>query len=404
MNILVISQTFWPDNVATSQALSDLVFELAEKNHQMTVFTSRHNYENPAITYTNREVYKQVNILRLNNTGLGKRNTWYRVIDFLSFNILILFRLLRVSSKNTNLIISMTSPPMLPFLGVVIARVKQIRFVFWSMDLQPELSVVSGIIRKGSLLAIFLQKIIDYTYKKSDTIIALDKYMAHHILERVGQKKDIIIVPIWPMVMDVYNGQKEDNPFAREYSLTKKLIIMYSGNHSVVHPVKTLLDTAFALKNDNRFLFVHIGSGIRLKEIVERIEKDGLDNIRILPFQPREKIHYSLGSADIQVVILGDNCIGLTHPNKIYGAMYIGKPVLYIGPEPSHITDILKQCPGNIIVRHGEYELLCKKLSEFANLSMDSRLEIGETNKRYAIKNFDSTQLLNRMVETIETL
>jgi colanic acid biosynthesis glycosyl transferase WcaI len=51
-----------------------------------------------------------------------------------------------------------------------------------------------------------------------------------------------------------------------------------------------------------------------------------------LAYQDRSKLHLSLGASDLQVVILGDNQVGYTHPNKIYGAMFIGKPILYIGP------------------------------------------------------------------------
>ena len=44
---------------------------------------------------------------------------------------------------------------------------------------------------------------------------------------------------------------------------------MYSGNHSVMHPLTTLLDAAVRLKEDGRFLFVHIGGGVRLQEVRE---------------------------------------------------------------------------------------------------------------------------------------
>ena len=64
--------------------------------------------------------------------------------------------------------------------------------------------------------------------------------------------------------------------------------------------------------DDKRFLFVHIGGGVRLQEVREYKEEYGLDNVMILPYQPRERIHLSLGSADIQVVSLGEGCVGYT--------------------------------------------------------------------------------------------
>jgi hypothetical protein len=94
-------------------------------------------------------------------------------------------------------------------------------------------------------------------------------------------------------------------------------------------------------------------------------------------------IHESLGSADIQIVILGNGMVGYTHPNKIYGALFVGKPVLYIGPQKSHITEILSGLPGNLICNHGEVEILSSKLLEFADLDLISRDQIGKCNSKY---------------------
>ena len=103
----------------------------------------------------------------------------------------------------------------------------------------------------------------------------------------------------------VYEGKREDNPFRQENGFGDRIVIMYSGNHSVMHPLTTLLETAVRLSDDKRFLFVHIGGGVRLQEVREYKEEYGLDNVMILPYQSRERIHLSLGSADIQVVSLG---------------------------------------------------------------------------------------------------
>ena len=48
----------------------------------------------------------------------------------------------------------------------------------------------------------------------------------------------------------------------------------------------------------------------------------------------------SLSAADLQVVVLGDPYVGIIHPCKIYNTLTVGAPILYIGPEASHISDI----------------------------------------------------------------
>ena len=118
-------------------------------------------------------------------------------------------------------------------------------------------------------------------------------------------------------------------------------------------------------------------------------------------FQPRENIHNSLGSSDIQVVILGDGQVGYTHPNKVYGALYIGKPILYIGPIESHVGDILDELNSNIYVEHGEVDRLVDELIQFANLKIEILEKIGSENQKYAELNFHPEVLKNKMVEAL---
>jgi len=404
MNILVLSQTFWPDTVATAQALTDLAIALSKRGHKVRVLTSRCNYENPEIKYPLNEIFEGIEIIRLRDINYGKRTISERLMVFFSFNLLVFFRLLFSANGNPDLIISLTSPPLLPVIGIVASRLRNIRFVYWTMDLQPELSIANNFIRKGSPLAKILQKMGDFVFHKADKIITLDDYMAKHIFVRTGRVKSLAVLPIWPMVKDHYYGTIAENPFVQEHGLAGRCIVMYAGNHSLVHPVETLLDAATSMKDDQRFLFVHIGGGFRLKEVMDRKNNAGLGNMKILPFQPREKIHFSLGAADLQVVIMGNNCVGLTHPNKIYSAMYLGKPILYIGPQKSHITDILNDCPGNIEVRHGESFQLVEKLVTFITLPEETREHIGQQNRLYAQQKFDPETLINRMVEEIESV
>jgi hypothetical protein len=43
---------------------------------------------------------------------------------------------------------------------------------------------------------------------------------------------------------------------------------------------------------------------------------------------------------------MGNAFVGIVHPCKIYNILAIGAPVLYIGPTPSHITDLLPESEG----------------------------------------------------------
>ena len=116
MNILVLSQTYYPDTVATAQLLSDLCLELDKKGHTITVVTSKYSYENKKIKYAKTETQgKNIQIKRLNDTGFGKNNVLARILDFASYICLSIWFLLFLKPKKYDVVIGMTSPPLISF-------------------------------------------------------------------------------------------------------------------------------------------------------------------------------------------------------------------------------------------------------------------------------------------------
>ncbi len=402
--MLVISLDFYPDSVAVAQILSDLCFSLSKRGHEVKVITSQYPYEGKKIKYSSNENVNNVLIRRVWSTGFRKKNIFLRLLNIFTFNFSIFLHLIFIKKKSFDLILGLTSPPLISFLGAFIAKKKSIKFCYLIMDMQPELSIHSGLIKKSSLLAGILTRLGKSIQHNSDKIIVLDRFMKNYLVqEQKIPVENIAIAPVWPVVDNLHPGNRMENPFRIENNFRDKIVIMYSGNHSYVHPLDTLLELARELKNDERFLFVFIGAGTRKREVTEFKEKFRLGNIMQLPIQPRDKIYLSLGSSDIQVVILGEGLVGFTHPCKIYSALYVGKPIIYIGPSPSHVSEILSGLTGNIMVNHGEID---KLRSNLINLCKDySRIEeIGEKNKQMAHKRFIPELLINNMCTVIENI
>jgi colanic acid biosynthesis glycosyl transferase WcaI len=401
MKILLITQVFYPDTVSVSQHLTDLSRKLVEEGHDVTVYTSCFPYEEKTHRYIKTENFQGIKIERLLQTSFGKGNVFFRLFDFITFYFTISFKLLFVKRREFDVIIGTTVPPLLSFVGVLASKLKGITFQYWVMDLQPELSISSGLIRKNSLSAMFFTKLGNFIIQNATSIISLDRFMTNYLLARGAKKKSISTIPVWPVLDERYLGSRDSNPFRLENNFGDRVVIMYSGNHAYVHHLDTLLRAALELKDDRKFLFVFVGGGVRKKDVTDFKTKHHLENIVQLPFQPRENIHNSLGSADIHVVILGDGQVGYTHPNKVYGAMYIGKPILYIGPKESHVSDILDKLDGNISVSHDEYELLAQKIALLFSNSWKEIETIGEANMKYAVQNFHPELLKKRMLDAV---
>jgi colanic acid biosynthesis glycosyl transferase WcaI len=401
MKVLLITQVFYPDTVSVSQHLTDLAKKLVEDGHEVTVYTSCYPYEEKTLRYIKSEYFQGIKIERLRQSSFGKRSTLTRLLDFFTFYFSISIRLLFVKRKKFDVIIGTTVPPLLSLVGVIVSRLKGIKFHYWVMDLQPELSISSGLIKKDSLSARFFTKLGNYIIRNSAAVISLDRFMTRYLYSRGAKIDSVKTIAVWPVMDETFKGSRMSNPFRIENSFGDKVVIMYSGNHAFVHQLDTLLEAALILNENSRFLFVFVGGGVRKKDVTEFKIKHKLENIVQLPFQPRENIHNSLGSSDIQVVILGNGQVGYTHPNKVYGAMYIGKPILYIGPMESHVADLLNDLEGNISVQHGQSKILADKIELFFSKNWDEINRIGENNLTYANNNFHPDVLKQKMIDAI---
>ncbi len=404
MRFLIVSQVYWPDSTAVSQILTDLAEDLVRRGHQVSVIASNRQYEEPQNRFQSRETENGVSIARIWQTSFGKRNVAGRIADFLSFNLSLLLKLLTVRKGDHDVLIGLTVPPMVSFVSGIVARRKGMKFAYWAMDLQPELSIAAGYLQQGSLADSVLSRVGNSIYRRADLIVALDRYMAEHIVRRAGQPSRTVVIPVWPVSAPAYDGPRLQNPFRLAHGLGDRIIVMYSGNHSVYNSLDTLLEAARLLRSDPRFLFVFIGGGVRKKDVTAFQATHGLDNIRQLPLQDRNGLPFSLAAADLQVVVLGEGCQGLTHPSKVYGAMFIGRPLLYIGPQPSYITDLLDQCPGNLAVGHGAAEELAVSLREFAGRDDAARARVGATNRQFAEAHLTRGQIGGRLIDALERL
>jgi len=135
--------------------------------------------------------------------------------------------------------------------------------------------------------------------------------------------------------------------------------VMYSGNHSPCHPLDTLLGAALELKEREDIAFCFVGGGSEHAKVRKFASRHALGNVTCLPYQPLAELSSSLSAADLHVVVMGDPFVGIVHPCKIYNIMSIGAPVLYIGPKPSHITDL-----NLFSVRHGDVAGVAARIIE----------------------------------------
>src|SRR5579864_4978096 len=353
MNILLLNQAFYPDVVSTAQHAGDLAKGLTQAGHEVTVICNSRGYDDPTLRFPAREVWNGIKIVRVRSTAFGKASKWRRASDFGTFMASCAFRLW--SLGKFDVIVAMTSPPLISFLAALAVPGRARSLVFWSMDLNPDEAIAAGWLRAESPVARLLSRMLLHSLQRADCIVALDRFMRHRIEAKGISAEKVMVVPPWSHDDSVRFDPAGREEFRRKHELSNKFVIMYSGNHSPCHPLETLLQAAERLAENEGVAFCFVGGGSEFVKVMQRARDRGLRNVVCIPYQSIEKLSGSLSAADLHVVVMGEPYVGIVHPCKIYNVLALRKPFLYIGPNESHVTDIIGQSDAYVSA-HGDVD------------------------------------------------
>ena len=394
----MLNQTFHPDVVSTAQHLSDLAVRLVERGHEVIVIAGRRAYDDPQKTFPRQEMWRGVHIRRIGSTRFGKQARWRRAVDFASFMIACCFRL--VWLPRPEVVVALTSPPLISFIGAGYARLKAARFYYWVMDFNPDEAIAAGWLRQDSLVARVLEKLSRFSLHRAERIVALDRFMKARIEAKDIAPEKIAVLPPWSLDTDVRFDAAGRQTFRMTHGLADKFVIMYSGNHSPCHPLDTLMEAAKSLAVDDRFAFLFVGGGSEFLRVKQFAQENRLANVICLPYQPLTDLSASLSAADLHVVVMGDAFVGLVHPCKIYNILLVGAPVLYIGPRPSHVSEILDTLDARAVasIAHQDVKGCVREIQRLAA----EKAHNDPARPATVNSNFSRDTVLRRFVELLE--
>jgi len=391
--LLILTQVYVPDPAAVGQQLADVGKEMARQGWRVVVYASDRGYDDPTARYPRREIRDGVEIRRLPFSSFGKGSIALRLI---AQSCLLLQAVLRgLFTRDLRLVLVTTAPPFAGFAGLIVSWLRRARLVWWVMDLNPDQMIAAGKLRPDSWIARACDAINRLTLRRSDAVVILDRFMTDRVLAKLDVPDKVHVMPPWPHDDVLRRRPSRPNRFRSEQRFGDAFVVMYSGNHAIQHPLETLLDAAAKLEQEPDWLFAFVGGGAG-KASVERRVANGATNVVSLPFQPLEAIGESLSAADVQVVSMGNDMVGIVHPCKIYGALSVGRPILFFGPERSHIGDLLKEHAIGHVVPHGDVDAAVAAMRELRAMSELDRVRLGDRAAQVASKEFSRAELLMR--------
>jgi colanic acid biosynthesis glycosyl transferase WcaI len=394
--LLVLSQVYLPDPASVGQHMADAASAMAARGHRTVVLTADRGYDDPARRFPRREQLAGVEVRRLPFSSFGKSSIVMRVLGGLSFALQATWVGARIGRIDRVLV--STSPPLAQLAGWLVSRIRRAPLTLWVMDLNPDQMVALKLVGPSHPVV----KAFDWLNRRvlahARDVIVLDRFMAQRVLAKLEVRDKLTVLPPWPHEDHVSPEPKEDNPFRREHGLAGKFVVMYSGNHGPSNPLGTVLEAAVRLRDDPRFAFVFVGGGIGKSEV----DAVAGPTILSLPYQPLDRLRYSLSAADVHLVTIGDGVVGIVHPCKVYGAMAVARPILLVGPEQSHVGDLLAREQIGWRVAHGDVDGLVGLLRSLAESDAQHLVEMGRRARTALHHGLSKDQLCGRLCDILE--
>ena len=399
--LLIISQVYVPDPASVGQHMADAAAEMARRGYRVVVLTANRGYEDPSVKYPSREVLDGVEVRRLPWSSFGKQSIAMRLLGGVLFMLQAIVR--GVFTKGLAGMLISTSPPLCPVAAIVIRAVRRVPIAYWVMDLNPDQMIALGKISEKAMSARLFNLLNRMILKRSARVIALDRFMADRLIQKHPQVRNkLTVLPPWPHEDHLETLNHEDNPFRGEHGWTDKFVIMFSGNLSIASPVDTVLEAALKLQDLPNVVFAFIGGGLGKKKVDQVIQEHAPPNIVSLPYQPLSRLRYSLSAADVHLVSMGDAIVGICHPCKVYGAMAVARPILLLGPDPCHVSDILSDHEIGWHIRHGDVEGAIQTIRQMVTTPRASLQSMGEQAKETVADQLSKEKLCGAFCDAVE--
>lgn len=394
MRILYTSHFYPPETAAAATRVSELSRHWARAGHDVHVLTGFPHYPNGVVpaSYRNRlrgltmhEQIDGVEVIRAPVIPTSNDRSWKRMVNYSSFMVGAALRGMVMARPD---VVIGTSPHLLT--GIVswwLALRFKSRFVFEVRDLWPESLIGAGIGGSGSQLIALLDRVANFLYKRADMIVTVTQAQKDNLIAKRGVPKERISV--------VENGVDDDlfQPMDKQWCRKElnwdpdRFVLSYLGNIGLAQGVDSILELASSLKKPlPQARVVLIGDGASRKNLATQLEESGLDNVEMVPLQPRQRVPLYVNASDICLVTLRKSEVFETAlPSKLLEFMACARPILLAAG--GQARQVLETAQAGLTVDAGDIPGMVNAVMQLAG-EAELRTLLGQNGQDYVQRHF----------------
>ncbi len=322
MNFILLTDYYYPIVKSGSVIVGDLVNELSQQGHNLTIVTFSENQSKKCeIT-----VEGKLQIIRIRSLTRDKKyGRVGRLWAERNYSNTIIRNLKNLQNIQCEAIICL-SPSI--FYGNAIKWLKKkynSKAYLVVRDIFPRWTVDVGILKKRHLLLYKYFKVVERNLYSSCDVIGIEAKSDLEYFEDYGLSKSIKV--------EVLNNW--GSPLGQNYDYLsdnilddRKVNIVYGGNMGDAQDILSLVNSIDYSVLGQRAIMLLMGEGNQFDKIKTTINKKNLTNIVLMPTVDRKRYLSLMSKADIGLVSLSKKMSSNNYPLKMIGYMQLSKPIL----------------------------------------------------------------------------
>lgn len=341
----VVTELYYPEDNQTGYYLTRIAEGLTQ-THDVKVICGQPNYAARGTKAAKREVHREVEIYRVWATTFDKNVLPLRLINMLTLGVSMFVQsVIRIGRGEAVLVVS--APPTLPFGTALAAKIRRARYSLIIQDKYPEILIAVGRAHPKSLFIRILNSLNTRLYDAADKIVVvgrdMKKLVKSQLSEPAEENDKIAVIQNWASLEEVEPLPRNENPLLKELGLSDKFVFLYAGNMGHPQDLESIVECADRLKNDDRFRFLFIGSGVKKKWLEREVSRRKLVNVTVIAPRPRSEQKTFLNACDVGLVPLVNKMSGVAMPSRTYNLLAAGKPILALTDNESEVIKVIEE-------------------------------------------------------------
>ena len=377
MNILVVSQHFFPDNFR----INDICSALVEGGHEVTVLTSLPDYATGFVPaeykdkQKRKDTYNGVKVIR---TFSVQRRTGvlFRALNYVSFMVSSTVKAKRLKDRFDVVISYQTSPVLMANAARAVSKKQNIPMLLYCLDLWPE-SLKAWHVGENNLLYKLMRAYSRKIYNYADMVaVSSMPFINYH--KRVNQVDEKNMVYLPQHSEDMALAPKPRGEFTR---------FAFGGNIGSVQNIECIIRAVNRIKDLPDFAVDIYGDGSELENCKKLAESLGVTNKIIFHGRvDREALWQAYQDVDaFLLTIKGRGEIGNTLPAKLQEYMSGNRPIF--AAAPSAVSAVISEANCGVAVDDNNDEALACEMRKFI-LDKEYLKGAGESGRAYFESHF----------------